>query len=351
MDGTVASFYIVEKHESSPGQVPSPVYWFRNEAAITWITGFLLLVFIYYKTGGMDLVDPETSALGPKAAIALAIALLVICWLVYDGIWVSRLADGNAIPATVLSLILLFGVVYLLCRLFTGHAAFIHVGAILGTNMVGNVWTRIIPAQEEAVAATAAGRERDPVPARRARQRAIHNTYLTLPVIFTMISVHAPSTFSHPLNWLILSLLIIVGITARQLMLMFDRREPFGVAWMPAVGPLTAAVLALGFLTVPGREASPLQGGVSFTVVRGIIDLRCSSCHSRTPSNKAFVAAANGMSFDTSEEIAAYAPAIKASVVQARTMPPGDMTGMTDEERALLGRWIDDGAQVKTSSQ
>lgn len=345
--GHGGGFYIVEKHHITPGQVPRPVYWFRNEAAITWITGFLLLVFIYYWTGGIDLVDPETSVLGPKWAIALAIALLLLCWIVYDGIWVSRLAEGKATFATALSFILLLGVVYLLCKLFTGHAAFIHVGAILGTNMVGNVWMRIIPAQEEAVAATAAGRERNSALARRARQRAVHNTYLTLPVIFTMISVHAPRTFSHPLNWLVLSLLIVVGIAARHLMIMFDRREPFGLPWISAVGPLTAGVLALGFLTVPAGVASSSQGEVPFTVVRGLIDLRCSSCHSRTPNNKAFVTAANGMSFGTAEEIRAYAAAIKASVVLARTMPPGNTTGMTDEERVLLGRWIDDGAQVK----
>ncbi len=221
--GHGGGFYIVEKRLIAAGQVPSPVYWFRVEAAITWVTGFLLLVFLYYWTGGVDLVDPEASVIGPQAAVGLAVALLVVGWIIYDALWVSQLADRTTL-ANIVSLALLFAVVYLLCKLFTGRAAVIHVGAIMGTNMVANVWTRIIPAQEEAVAATTAGRQRNAVLATRARRRAIHNTYLTLPVIFTMIATHAPGTYSHPLNWLILSLLIVVGMAARHLLIIYDQR-------------------------------------------------------------------------------------------------------------------------------
>lgn len=344
--GHGGGFYIVEKRRISPGQVPSPVYWFRVEAGITWITGFLLLVFVYYWTGGVDLVDPQASVLGPKAAIGFAIALLVVAWIVYDRVWVSSLADDKATFANVLSLVLLFGIVYLLCKLFTGRAAFIHVGSVLGTNMVANVWTRIIPAQEEAVAATTAGRERNAALATRARRRALHNTYMTLPVIFTMIAVHAPSAYSHPLNWLILSLLIVVGIAARHLMIMFDRRRPAGWAWGSAGAPLAASVVVLGFLSIPRNDSAPSEVQVPFTVVRGIVDLRCGSCHSRTPSDRAFLTAPNGVSFGTPEEIAVRAAAIKASTVLTRTMPPGNNTRMTDEERALISRWVDHGARL-----
>src|SRR6266850_2090020 len=201
-------FYIVEKRQIAPGHVPSPVYWFRVEAGITWITGFLLLVFVYYWTGGADLVAPEGAMLSPGAAIAFAIGMIVAAWIVYDRIWVSQFALDNVALMSAVSLALLFAVVLVLCKLFTGRAAFIHVGAIIGTNMVFSVWTRIIPSQEEAVAATRAGRERTMAMAQRARRRALHNTYLTLPVIFTMIAVHAPASYSHPLNWLILTLLI-----------------------------------------------------------------------------------------------------------------------------------------------
>ncbi len=344
--GHGGGFYIVEKRRVVPGHVPFPVYWFRVEAGITWVTGFLLLVFVYYWTGGVDLVDPETSVIGPRMAIGLAIALLPLAWIVYDRLWVSKLAEDNATAANILSLILLFGVVYLLCKLFTGRAAFIHVGAILGTNMVASVWTRIIPAQEEAAAAARAGRERNMVLATRARRRALHNTYLTLPVIFTMIANHAPSTYGHPLNWIVLSLLIVVGIAARHLMIMFDKRQPASRAWIYASAPLFASLGALCFLSIPPDDSARAEGRVPFTVARGIVDLRCGSCHSRTPSDKAYLTAPNGVSFDTDKEITARAAMIKASTMLMRAMPPGNATHMTDEERTLIARWADQGART-----
>jgi uncharacterized membrane protein len=348
--GHGGGFYIVEKRRISPGQVPSPVYWFRVEAAVTWITGFLLLVFVYYWTGGVDLVDPERSALSPKMAIGLAIALLVLGWMVYDRIWVSDLAERKVALATITSLILLFALVYVLCQVFTGRAAFIHVGAILGTNMVASVWTRIIPAQEEAVAATTAGRERNATLAKRARRRALHNTYVTLPVILTMIAVHAPGAHSHPLNWLILSLLIVIGIAARHLMILFDRRQSAGLTWVSAGAPLAASFVALALLSILSRPTSELahsEGSVPFTVVRGIVELRCGSCHSRNPADKALSVAPNGMSFDTAQEISRRAAMIGASVVVRRTMPPGNATRMTEEERALIARWVDQDARIE----
>lgn len=345
--GHGGGFYIVQKRRIAAGQVPSPVWWFRNEAAITWITGFLLLVFIYYWTGGVDLVDPETTVLPPQWAIVFAIASLAIAWIVYDRLWVSPLGDKVAL-ANAISLALLFGITVLLCKLFTGRAAVIHIGAIMGTNMVANVWTRIIPAQEEAVAATKAGRERDMVMAGRARRRAIHNTYLTLPVIFTMIATHAPGTYSHSLNWLVLSLLIVVGIAARHLMILYDRREP-ARAWVPTAAPFLASIVALAVLSAPYGAPARQEGvPVSFAVARGIVELRCGSCHTRKPTEPGLAAAPNAIAFDTAEDIALRATAIKATTVLGRTMPPGNSTRMTNEERALLGRWVDQGARTDT---
>lgn len=348
--GHGGGFYIMQKRRIASGQVPSPVYWFRNEAAITWVTGFLLLVFIYYWTGGVDLVDPETSVIPPGAAIGFAIVLLVVAWIVYDQLWASPLGDRVAL-ANAISLLLLFGVVVLLCKLFTGRAAVIHIGAVMGTNMVANVWTRIIPAQEEAVAATKAGRERNMVMAGRARRRAIHNTYLTLPVIFTMIATHAPGTYSHSFNWLILSLLIVVGIAARHLMILYDRRESARAPWLSTAAPLAVSVFALGFLSTPAGAPVPAAGQVSFTVVRGIVELRCGSCHSRKPTEPGLAVPPNAISFDTVEDIALRAPAIKSTSLLARTMPPGNSTRMTNEERALIGRWVDQGARIEPTAR
>jgi uncharacterized membrane protein len=345
--GHGGGFYIVQKRRIAAGQVPSPVYWFRNEAAITWFTGFLLLVFIYYWTGGVDLVDPETSAISPGTAIAFAVALFAVTWIVYDQLWISPLGEREAL-ANAISLILLFGIVVLLCNLFTGRAAVIHVGAIMGTNMVANVWTRIIPAQEEAVAATEAGRERNLVMAGRARRRALHNTYLTLPVIFTMIAVHAPGTYGHSLNWLVLTLLIVVGIAARHLMILYDRREPMRQVWLLTGATFLVSIATIGVLSTPYGEPARQSPQVSFTIVHGILELRCGSCHSRKPTETGLTAPPTVIIFDAAKDIAVRAPAIKASVL-ARTMPPGNSTHMTNEERVLIGRWVDQGAKIGSS--
>jgi len=348
--GHGGGFYIVEKRQIAAGQVPSPVYWFRVEAGVTWLTGFLLLVFVYYWTGGVDLLAPGIAMLGPQAAIAFAVGLMLVAWIVYDQLWASRFGQEKVTLASVVSLVLLFAVVCLLCKLFNGRAAFIHVGAILGTNMVFSVWTRIIPSQEEAVAATRAGRERNPLFALRARRRALHNTYMTLPVVFTMIAVHAPGAYAHPLNWLVLSLLIAAGIAARHCMILFDRGQPANWAW----GAVAAAIAALGLLTVPADVSPPsavpgAEGRVAFAVVRGIVELRCATCHAQVPGDTAFAAAAGGLSFSTPEEIATRASIIKASALTTRTMPPNNKTRMTEEERALIARWVDQGARIQAN--
>lgn len=346
--GHGGAFYRVEKHRVQPGQVPRPVYWFRVEAGVTWLSGFLLLVLLYCWTGGVDLVDPKTTSLSPATAVALVCALLIAGWQVYDLIWVSRLAEAGARFATALSLIILVVLVYGLCELFTGRAAFILVGSILGTNMVANVWMRIVPAQEEAVTATAAGRERNAALGARARRRAMHNTYMMLPVLFTMVANHAPIAYTHDKNWLILLLLIGAGVGLRHLMIMRDRQQPARLAW----GSVVVAVAALAFLSnTPHRQSTPpaivagtATSHIPFTVVRGIVELRCGSCHSQTPREEGIRAAPNGLGFDTPGEITTRASVIRQSVLVSRTMPPGNRTGMTEEERALLGRWISDGA-------
>ena len=348
--GHGGGFYIVEKRQISPGEVPSPVYWFRNEAAVTWVTGFLLLVFTYYWSGGADLIDADKWRYSPGSAIGVAIGFLVACWLAYDTLWASAFAAEKPVVATVISSVLLFVVVYSLCMLFNGRAAYIHIGSILGTCMVGNVWRRIIPAQEEAVAATSAGRERNMVLALRARRRAQHNTYLTLPVIFTMIAAHAPSTFAHPLNWLVMTLLIVAGIGARQLMILFDRRVLAPAGWLPTAGLLGVAVVILAALTAPREGHAPSQASaaeqpLSSHVARGIVELRCVGCHAKKPSVPEFSAAPGGVRLDTIDELVKNAAKINATAVVTRSMPPGNSTGMTNEERTLLGRWIAAGAQ------
>jgi len=337
-------FYLVERRKLPPGQLPSPIHWFKWEAALTFLTGFPLLVLVYYVTGGVYLVDPAVSSITPGWAVMVGVGLLIVAWIAYDLLWTSPLARERGRAAVVVSWILLFVVAVALTRVLSGRAAFIHVGAMLGTIMVANVWMRIIPAQRDQIAAATAGRTPDATLSGRAKQRSTHNSYVTFPVIFTMLSNHYPVTYGHPLNWLVLSLLIVVGVAARQVMLARDKGKPADWWLLPAAAALAVAV----FLTSPAWLSRGMGTGdrVAFTAIKGVIERRCVSCHSRTPTDAVFRIAPNGVTFDAPESIRAHAETIRTRVVLLRNMPLGNKTGMTDEERALLGRWLAQGAPL-----
>jgi uncharacterized membrane protein len=214
---------------------------------------------------------------------------------------------------------------------------------MLGTIMVANVWMRIIPAQKELVAATAAGRTPDWTLSSRAKRRSVHNSYVTLPVLFMMISNHYPSTYAHRLNWLILTLFMVVGVGIRHLHITHEEHRPAG--WVLA--PVTAALAALVYLTLPTAPAAGVGARVAFPVARRIVESRCMSCHSSTPTDDIFRAAPNGVTFDTPESIRIRAEAIRQRTIVLKNMPLANKTGMTDTERDLLARWIDQGARVE----
>ena len=340
-------FYQVAKRKLGPGLVPKALHWFKWEAALTWLTGFGLLTVVYYLSGGVYLVDPAVARITAGQAVALCVGLLVVSWLVYDVMW-ATLGRRHAGTATAVSFVLLLAVVYGLCHVLAGRAAYLHVGAMLGTIMVANVWMRIVPAQRNMLAATEAGRDPDLALARQAKLRSTHNSYVTFPVLFTMFSNHFPGTYSHPLNWLILTLLIVVGIGIRALMIASERRQRAAWVW----APVAAAALGVFYLTLPASlpaSAKARPAGVrpvSFAVVRGIVELRCLSCHSATPTDDVFRVAPNAVTFDTPESLRARAELIKQRTVIVKNMPLANKTAMTDEERNLLGRWIDQGARI-----
>ena len=336
-------FYLVERRKLPPGQLPSPIHWFKWEAAMTWLTGFPLLVLVYYMTGGVYLVDPSVSSITPGRAVMLGVGALVVAWIVYDLVWTSPLARGRGTPAAILSWALLYAGAFGLTHVLSGRAAFIHTGAMLGTIMVANVWMRIVPAQRDLIAAAEAGRTPDETLSRRAKQRSTHNSYVTFPVIFTMLSNHYPATYGHPLNWLILWLLIVVGAGARHVMIARERHRP--ADWW--LLPVAAALAAVVFLTSPAWLGGKRRGEhVSFTAARAVIDRRCLSCHAEKPTDDVFRAAPNGVTFETPESIRSRAELIRTRVVLTRTMPLANKTGMTDAERDLLGRWLDQGAAI-----
>jgi uncharacterized membrane protein len=242
--------------------------------------------------------------------------------------------------------VLLVALSYGLTRVLSGRAAYIHVGALLGTLMTGNVWFYVVPSQRQLVAATKAGLPQDPALAYRAKQRSIHNNYMTFPVLFIMISNHFPSTYGHALNWLILAVLMVGSATVRHFM---NIRFSYG-GWLraaSAVALLTVAIVIALIARAQPPTSAAATGSVAFADAQAIIARRCQPCHSAAPTDDQFKAPPAGIVLDTPEHIQALAPRIKERAVISKTMPFGNKTGMTEAERARLGAWIDQGASIR----
>jgi uncharacterized membrane protein len=343
-------FYFVEKTSLSGQPMPRPLHWFKWQAYTTWLSGAALLIVVYYVGGRALLTDPAKVALTPTVAMAVAIGGIVLGWLIYDVLW-QYVAPRSETAAGVMSVVALVLIVYAFTGLLSGRAAFLHVGALLATIMAANVGHTIMPSQRVLVDAVTSGRPPDPAIAQAAKTRSIHNNYLTFPVIVLMLSSHFPGVYGHPLNWLLLLLLVAIGATVRHILnIRFAFRQ-----WVPAL----VLTLAAGFavLFVVGRTsgaagdavssvaaAADVPAQVTFSDARSIIDRRCAACHSANPSITEFGATPGGVSFDDPARIQALAARIRARAVETRTMPLGNRTNMTDRERALLARWIDQGA-------
>lgn len=334
-------FYQVEKRRPGPGEVPPVLHWFKWEALLTWVSGIALLVLVYYLSGAY-LLDPGAARIGRGTATALGLGLLVVGWLVYDALW-RALAARPAIAAAI-SLALLTGVTMALCRLLSGRAAYMHVGSLLGTIMVANVWMRILPAQRQMIAATQAGRPADFTLGERAKQRSVHNSYMTFPLLFIMLSNHYPATYASPVNWLVLLLLIVAGAAVRHAMI--GRGSSSRWALAPAIVALAAAM----FFSTPKGSAAPArlsEAVPAFAAVRTVIAQRCLPCHSQFQSDPTFGPAPGGVTFDTPESIVRLAERIRVRAVDTQTMPLANKTAMTPDERALLARWIAAGAPLR----
>ena len=336
-------FYVVEKMDLAPEEVPRTLHWFKWEAAWTWISGFLLLCLMYYYGAEIYLIDRAVADLSKPEAIAIGIALLAVSWFVYDTLYKSRLRHRGA-TVECIGFALLILVAYGLTHVFSARGAYVHVGAMLGTIMVANVWMIIIPSQQKLVDATKAGTALDARLAFNAKQRSVHNNYMTLPVIFIMISSHYPSTFGHDFGWAVLIVVFIAGALVRH---WFNLRN----AGQGRIWPIPAAVaimLVLVYATLPGgtmtdEDADP----VTFAEAYDIVAKRCVSCHAAKPIDENFDKPPKNVVFDTAEQIRNQAPKIRAVAVLTRTMPVGNETKMTDEERRVLGRWIAEGAEIE----
>lgn len=331
-------FYLVEKYLIKPGFVPDKLHWFKWEATFTLITGFFLLGVVYYMGGAMYLIKPD-APLHKHAIMAIGLLLLPVAWLVYDLLWKYVFANMAKVGA-VISYLLTIGVAYGLSHILSGRALFIHIGAMFGTLMVANVWMRILPAQQKMIDATQRGETPDYTPGKRAKQRSMHNNYMTLPVLFMMVSNHFPSTYGNQYNWLVLAGMILVGAGIRHFM---NVRNNFSRFTLTAA---LAGAFALFFYTKPAdnppaaqQNGTPAQT-VTFKQVQPIFQNRCVSCHSAKPTDDVFKTAPLGAMYDTPEQIKSYADKIKIRAVVSKDMPLGNKTGMTDDERKLIGEWI-----------
>ncbi|MCY4338702.1 MAG: urate hydroxylase PuuD [Gammaproteobacteria bacterium] len=360
-------FYHAQKYRVAPGELPDPLHWFKWEAYTTWLTGFALLVLIYYLNAEVYLIDKAVADITPFMAIATSIGLLLASWIGYDLLCRSGLSDSRI---ALLGFLLLAVVVYLVSHLFSGRGAYIQVGAMLGTIMVANVFFVIIPGQRELVRAKQRGEEPDPLPGLRGKQRSVHNNYLTLPVLFVMLSPHYPITYAHEYNWLLLIVIFSAGALIRHFFNLKNQGRPapvlviialllLGLAAFIAI-PKSASESTPTSVSNPAPESisasadAPQQAAttqarapVSFAEVREVITQRCNICHSATPNHPTAPVAPRGIMFDTPEQIRQWTKRIHASTVTSKTMPLANLTQITEEERELIARWYQAGAPVE----
>lgn len=327
-------FYHAQKYRGAPAKIPEPLHWFKWEAYSTWLSGMFLLVLIYWYGAEVYLIDPEVAALSPMVAVSLAAAFIVGGWFVYDALCRSPLARSEALFAVVL-LLLIAALAWGLCQLFGGRGAYLHFGVVLGTIMVANVFFIIIPGQKQMVAAAARGETADPAPGIRGKQRSVHNTYFTLPVLFTMTSNHFAMTYSHEYNWVVLIAITLAGALMR---VYFVARQRGRASPAPMIIALLL-LLAVVFLVAPRPGVASASGSVDFSAVREIVHERCTNCHSSAPVHAAFPSAPAGVMFDSDADIRSEAQRIHQQTVVTRVMPIGNLTSMTDEERNVIDEW------------
>jgi uncharacterized membrane protein len=326
-------FYHAQKYKVAPQVIPETLHWFKWEAYSTWLSGMFLLVLVYWYGAQVYLIDPSVAELSPLAAVGLAAASVAGGWIVYDLLCKTKLGENERLFAAVL-----FGLVAVLawglCQLFSGRGAYIHFGVVLGTIMVANVFFVIIPGQRRMVEAAKRGEVPDPRDGLRAKQRSVHNTYFTLPVLFVMTSNHYAMTYSHEYNW---AILIAISLAGALIRIYFVARHSGKASPIPLIiaGVLLAGVAAL---IVPRASAASGEA-VAFDDVRAVVAHRCMTCHSADPTHPAFPAAPGGVILDTDAQIVAEAQRIHQQTVITRVMPIGNLTNISEEERDIIDRW------------
>ena len=345
-------FYQVSKYAGAPEKLPETLHWFKYEAYFTWVTGVSLLSIVYYWGARAFLIDPSVMEWASTwQAIALSISCLVGGWVIYDLMCKSPLGR-RPVPFAIVGFLLMTGAAYGLNQVFAARAAYIHVGAMLGTMMAANVFFVIIPNQRKMVDAMTAGEEPDVSLGAMGAQRSLHNNYFTLPVLFIMVSNHfSMSTYGHEWNWAILAALSLIGAGARHYFNL--KHQGHHKVWILPVAAL--AMFALAFVTKPKpvtyspASAETAQVKLIYSDIHPIIEKHCVSCHAEPPNNPLWPMPTppKGVNLTKPEWVKKHAAQIMAQAVNSKTMPLANQTQMTDEERAKLGQWIMSGAHLK----
>jgi len=341
-------FYHSNKYMLAPRWLPLPekLHWSYWESYSTWLTGFALFTVLYLFNARSFLIDRNVFDWSPAAAITTSLVFLVAFWLIYDTICriFGRRHKGDLIVGLLVTVFVVFAS-WLACQLFAGRAAFVLVGAMIATAMSANVFFVIIPGQRKVVAALRAGEQPDPIHGQRGKQRSVHNTYFTLPVIVAMLTNHYSFTWNHPQNWLVLILMMVAGAAIRQFFVMRHGYK-LGRNKHPLPYALTGIVVLLGLVLwmrpAPTATASTAEaaGAVSYAQVQAVMSQRCVACHGEQVQMK-------NVRVDSAEAVSRNAQAIYQQVVVTKLMPMNNSTGITEEERALVSRWFLAGAKVQ----
>lgn len=341
-------FYHIQKYLVAPTEMPEHLTWFKWESYATWLSGFAMLCVVYYAGADLFLIDPNVLAMSVPTGILLSLATIGVGWVVYDLLCRSPLGRSDTGLMLVLYGVLVF-IAWGLTHLFTGRAAFLHLGAITATIMSANVFMVIIPNQKIVVADLIAGRKPDPKYGKIAKQRSLHNNYLTLPVLFLMLSNHYPLAFATQFNWVIASLVFIIGVLIRHYFNTMQARKGNPTWIWLAAAVLFVVIIWLStapkVLTGEVKASSTAQvyiASAHFPAVRDTVLGRCSMCHAQEPSYEGIYHAPKGVMLDTDAGIAGQAREIYLQAGRSHAMPPANVTHITDKERALLVAWFEE---------
>jgi uncharacterized membrane protein len=329
-------FYEVAKYQLAPPSMPHTLHWFKWEAYSTWLTGFLLMSLMFYVGAESYLIDPRVAQLSQIQAISYGLMSIVVGVASYELLCRTSLKHHSGLLSIIL-LLLLTALAYFLTQVFSGRGAYMHVGAIMGTVMAGNVFFGIIPAQKALVAAVNKAQAPDEKYGLNAKLRSTHNTYITLPVIFIMISNHYPITFNHEYSWLILMVMVLISAVIRQYFVLRHVNQHRPLLLIAAV----LALLALAYVIAPkSREQQTSAAQVSVAKIEQIITQRCTTCHSATPTDAVFQVAPAGVMFDDMRSISQWASRINSRTAESRDMPLLNKTQITEQERQLIAQWF-----------